>query len=145
MKKLFLTGIGFFLAMSLTFAQQITPEETATKVVTELTQKLTLNDEQQASVSTIVLDHTKAVDAIINDATVTPETKVEAANKLQTEADAKINALLTDEQKTAYQQIIAERPAIAVPAAPVEQTESTNEQTESKEESNNNLGENTQE
>ncbi|ULT28453.1 hypothetical protein KUH03_19020 [Sphingobacterium sp. E70] len=47
MKKLFLTSIGFFLAMTLLFAQQTTPEENATKVVTELVTKLTLNDEQK--------------------------------------------------------------------------------------------------
>ena len=60
MKKLFLTGIGFFLALSLTFAQQVTPEETATQVTTELTQKLSMTDEQKTAAYTITLDQAKA-------------------------------------------------------------------------------------
>ncbi|MGJ1382346.1 hypothetical protein [Sphingobacterium siyangense] len=98
MKKLFLAGIGFFLAMGLTFAQQAqtTPEENATKVVTELVTKLTLNDEQKTAVSTIVLDQEKAIAAVIQDSTTKVDVKKENIAKIQGESDTKIAQLLTD-------------------------------------------------
>ncbi|HAE66352.1 MULTISPECIES: hypothetical protein [Sphingobacterium] len=130
MKKLFLTGIGFFLAMSLTFAQQTTPEENATKVVTELVTKLTLNEEQKTAVSTIVLNQEKAIAAVIQDATATADAKKESITKIQGESDTKIAQLLTDEQKTAYQKYVTERPPVSIPATQekTEQNESGNGQ-----------------
>jgi len=128
MKKLFLAGIGFFLAMSLTFAQQATPEENATKVVTELVTKLTLNDEQKTAVSTIVLDQEKAIAAIIQDSTATVDAKKESIAKIQGASDNKIVQLLTDEQKAAYQKYVTERPPVNIPA--------TQETTEHKESGN---------
>ncbi|HAL50999.1 MULTISPECIES: hypothetical protein [Sphingobacterium] len=130
MKKLFLTGIGFFLAMSLTFAQQTTPEENATKVVTELVTKLTLNEEQKTAVSTIVLNQEKAIAAVIQDATATADAKKENITKIQGESDTKIAQLLTDEQKTAYQKYVTERPPVSIPATQekTEQNESGNGQ-----------------
>lgn len=115
MKKLFLAGIGFFLAMSLTFAQQTTPEENATKVVTELVTKLTLNDEQKTAVSTIVLDQEKAIAAIIQDSTATADAKKESIGKIQGASDNKILQLLTDEQKVFYQKYVTERPPVNIP------------------------------
>lgn len=126
MKKLFLTGIGFFLAMSLTFAQQSTPEENATKVVTELVTKLVLNDEQKTAVATIVLDQEKSVAALIQDSTTTADVKKENITKLQGESDGKIVQLLTEEQKVAFQKYVEERPALNIPA-PTEQKEHTTE------------------
>ncbi|WP_343320862.1 hypothetical protein [Sphingobacterium multivorum] len=130
MKKLFLTGIGFFLAMSLTFAQQTTPEENATKVVTELVTKLTLNEEQKTAVSTIVLNQEKAIAAVIQDATATADAKKESITKIQGESDTKIAQLLTDEQKTAYQKYVTDRPPVSIPATQekTEQNESDNGQ-----------------
>ncbi|WP_313264896.1 hypothetical protein [Sphingobacterium sp.] len=128
MKKLFLAGIGFFLAMSLTFAQQATPEENATKVVTELVTNLTLNDEQKTAVSTIVLDQEKAIAAIIQDSTATVDAKKESIAKIQGASDNKIVQLLTDEQKAAYQKYVTERPPVNIPA--------TQETTEHKESGN---------
>ncbi|WP_333625921.1 hypothetical protein [Sphingobacterium siyangense] len=126
MKKLFLAGIGFFLAMGLTFAQQTTPEENATKVVTELATKLTLNDEQKTAVSTIVLDQEKAIAAVIQDSTTKVDVKKENIAKIQGESDTKIAQLLTDEQKVAYQKYVTERPPVNIPA-----TQETTEQKES--------------
>ncbi|MGJ1436745.1 MULTISPECIES: hypothetical protein [Sphingobacterium] len=128
MKKLFLAGIGFFLAMGLTFAQQTqtTPEENATKVVTELVTKLTLNDEQKTAVSTIVLDQEKAIAAVIQDSTTKVDVKKENIAKIQGESDTKIAQLLTDEQKVAYQKYVTERPPVNIPA-----TQETTEQKES--------------
>lgn len=117
MKKLILTGIGFCLALSLTFAQQMTPEENAAKATTELVQKLNLNDEQKTAVSSILLDQAKAEETISKDSTSSMEAKSENLNKLQKEVDTKISQLLTEDQKTIYQKVIAERPAKAVPTA----------------------------
>ncbi|WP_313531882.1 hypothetical protein [Sphingobacterium multivorum] len=115
MKKLILTGIGFFLALSLTFAQQGTPEETAAKATTELVQKLNLNDEQKTAVSTILLDQVKTEQTITKDSSSSAEVKNEALNKLQSEVDTKVSQLLTEDQKALYQKIIAERPAKSAP------------------------------
>ena len=138
MKKLFLTGIGFFLAMSLTFAQQTTPEENTTKIVTELVTKLTLNDDQKAAISTIVLDQEKAVSAVLQDANSTADAKKESIAKLQGESDSKIAQVLTDEQKAAYQKYIEERPAVNIPATSTPPTtQETKEQNESGNEQSN--------
>lgn len=115
MKKLILTGMGLCLALSLTFAQQVTPEETAAKATTELVQKLNLNDEQKTAISSILLDQAKAEETILKDSTSTTAAKGEPLNKLQTEVDGKVSQLLTEDQKTIYQKVIAERPAKAVP------------------------------
>ncbi|MDM1296061.1 hypothetical protein HX021_17365 [Sphingobacterium sp. N143] len=130
MKKLFLTGIGFFLAMSLTFAQQATPEESASKIVTELVTKLTLNEEQKAAASAIILDQEKAISTIVQDSNTTAEVKKESIGKVQSESDSKIAQLLTDEQKAAFVKYIQERPAISIPVTQetTEQKESGNEQ-----------------
>jgi LysM repeat protein len=117
MKKLILTGIGFFLALSLTFAQQGTPEETAAKATTELVQKLNLSDEQRTAVSTILLDQAKTEQTITKDSSTSTQVKTESLNKLQSEVDTKVNQLLTEDQKSIYQKIIAERPAKSAPAA----------------------------
>jgi len=116
--------------MSLTFAQQTTPEENATKVVTELVTKLTLNEEQKTAVSTIVLNQEKAIAAVIQDATATADAKKESITKIQGESDTKIAQLLTDEQKTAYQKYVTERPPVSIPATQekTEQNESGNGQ-----------------
>lgn len=115
MKKLILTGMGLCLALSLTFAQQVTPEETAAKATTELVQKLNLNDEQKTAISSILLDQAKAEETILKDSASTTAAKGETLNKLQTEVDGKVSQLLTEDQKTIYQKVIAERPAKAVP------------------------------
>ena len=117
MKKLILTGIGFCLAFSLTFAQQGTPEEVAAKATTELVQKLNLNDEQKTAVSTILLDQAKAEQTIVKDSGSSAQAKSEALNKLQTEVDTKVSQLLTEDQKSLYQKVITERPAKAIPTA----------------------------
>ncbi|MDF2479023.1 MAG: hypothetical protein K0S24_4506 [Sphingobacterium sp.] len=116
MKKLISTGIGFFLALSLTFAQQGTAEETAAKATTELVQKLNLNDEQKTAVSSILLDQAKAEETVLKDSTATAAAKGEILNKLQAEVDSKVSQLLTEDQKNIYQKLIAERPAKSAPA-----------------------------
>ncbi|MDM1296060.1 hypothetical protein HX021_17360 [Sphingobacterium sp. N143] len=117
MKKLILTTIGYCLVLNLTFAQQATPEEIAIKATTELVQKLNLNDDQKAAVSSILLDQAKAEEEVLNDSSSSSEAKTESLNKLQTEIDGKVSQLLTEDQKSIYQKLIAERPSKAIPTA----------------------------
>lgn len=116
MKKLFLTGVSLLFALTLTFAQSGNPEDKAREKVTKLTEKLTLTDEQQTSVYDIVLEHAKAKQALKADATQSPEALAEAKNRLQETTDAQIKEKLSDEQKTLYDRIIAERPREEAPA-----------------------------
>ncbi|UZJ65190.1 hypothetical protein OKW96_02715 [Sphingobacterium sp. KU25419] len=101
--------------MTLTFAQQVTPEEHATQVTTELTQKLSLTDEQKTAAYTITLDQAKAEFALLGDTTATKEVLVEQINKLQAEADVKVDALLTEDQKELFKKVVEERPAKVIP------------------------------
>lgn len=129
MKKLFLTGISLLFALTLTFAQNANPEDKAKEKVTKLTEKLTLTDEQQTSIYDIVLEHVKAKQALKADASQSPEALAEAKSRLQETTDAQIKEKLSDEQKAAYDRIIADRPKEEAPAPatpitpPVEPTE----------------------
>ncbi|RZF60309.1 hypothetical protein [Sphingobacterium corticibacterium] len=116
MKKLFLTGISLLFALTLTFAQDANPEDKAREKVAKLTEKLTLTDEQQTSVYDIVLEHAKAKQALKADASQSPEALAEAKGRLQETTDAQIKEKLSDEQKTQYDRIIAERPQEETPA-----------------------------
>ncbi|QQT27581.1 hypothetical protein [Sphingobacterium spiritivorum] len=150
MKKLILTGIGFFLALGLTFAQAQqpqSPEDNAKQVVTVLTQQLTLTEEQQPTVYNATLEYAKAEQALLADNTASKEAKAEQITKLQAQTDAKIIEVLTDEQKPLFEKIVAERapvtipesapaevpatePSTTEPAQPVEQTQPTEQPTE---------------
>ncbi len=116
MKKLILTGLSFLFALTLTFAQDANPEDKAKEKVTKLTEKLTLTDEQQTSIYDIVLEHAKAKQALKADASQSPEALAEAKTRLQETTDAQIKEKLSDEQKTLYDRIIAERPQKETPA-----------------------------
>lgn len=133
MKKLLLTGLGFLLALNLTFAQQTSPEETAAQVTTELIQKLSLTDEQKTATYTINLEQAKAEAAVVQDTTKSKEELLAQLNKLQAEADVKINELLTEDQKELFKKVIAERPAKTIPEVvkpKEEQKENTEETTQ---------------
>ncbi|EFK60012.1 hypothetical protein [Sphingobacterium spiritivorum] len=153
MKKLVLTGIGFFLALGLTFAQAQqtqSPEDNAKQVVTVLTQQLTLTEEQQPTVYNATLEYAKAEQALLADNTASKEAKAEQIAKLQAQTDAKIIEVLTDEQKPLFEKIVAERAPVTIPesapaevpatepsttepvepAQPVEQTQPTEQPTE---------------
>jgi len=116
MKKLFLTSISLLFALTLTFAQDKSPEDKAKEKVAKLTEKLTLTDEQQTSIYDIVLEHAKAKQNLKADGTQSAEAKTQAKNRLQETADAQIKDQLSDEQKSQYDQIISERPKKETPA-----------------------------
>lgn len=111
MKKLILTGLSFLFALTLTFAQEGTPEEKAKETVETLTEKLTLTEEQRASIYNIVVEHKKAKWTLKSDTTLSADAIKEQAAGLTATADAKIIELLTEEQKPLYGQYIEERDA----------------------------------
>ncbi len=118
MKKLVLTGIGFFLAMGLTFAQveHKNPEEQAGTIVNTLNDQLAFSDEQKATIFTIVLEQTKQAYAVLGDSSVSDADALKKLTEIQKESDGRILPLLTEEQKTAFKQIISQRAAITLPA-----------------------------
>lgn len=120
MKKLFLTGLSLFCALTLTFAQS-NPEETAKVEVTTLTSTLTLTEDQSTEILPILVDGNKAKEAIKSDATLSPELLSEALNKQQATTDAQVAEKLTDEQKPLFETYVSERPKEEAPAAPATQ------------------------
>lgn len=108
MKKLILTGLSFLFAITLTFAQEITPETKAKETVTVLTEKLTLNDDQQKLVYDIILENNKANVALSTDTTLTAETLKEQISNLKTAAESKIAEVLTEDQKATFLKYLEE-------------------------------------
>ncbi|WP_140936995.1 hypothetical protein [Sphingobacterium lumbrici] len=111
MKKLILTGLSLLFAITLTFAQQGTPEEKTTEIVTKLTEKLILSEEQQASVYNIILELTTTKYALKADTTLSEDVVKKQISILTATADEKITELLTDEQKPEFAKYIEERNA----------------------------------
>lgn len=129
MKKLILTGIGFFLAVGLTFAQQTdkkNPEQTATEVVNALSEQLSFTDEQKATAFTITLEEAKQASALLADSSVSDADLLAQLNALQAQSDEKIAALLTEEQQEIFKKIVSERPAKVVPQREQAEDESGN-------------------
>jgi protein CpxP len=88
-----------------------TPEERATRMTTQLTEKLTLTADQQTKVKAIYLDQNDAMTkarAAAGDDRKAMRDKMTAAND---ESNAKITALLTDDQKKAFATYLEERKA----------------------------------
>ena len=111
MKKLILTGLSFLFAITMLFAQEINPENKAKETVTELTEKLTLTDDQQTAVYNIVLEKVNAKIAIKSDTTLSADVVKEQIQALTATANGKINDLLTDEQKPLFVQYLEEKMA----------------------------------
>lgn len=111
MKKLILTGLSLLFALTLTFAQEGTPEDKAKAKVEKITEKVTLTPEQQTAVYDIVLEHTKAKWALKADTTIAEDVAKQQAEALAASADAKIVETLTEEQKPLYAKYVEERKA----------------------------------
>ena len=111
MKKLILTGLSFLFAVTMLFAQEINPENKAKETVTELTEKLTLTEDQQTAVYNIVLEKVNAKIAVKADTTLSAEVVKEQIQALKATANGKINDLLTDEQKTLFIKYLEEKMA----------------------------------
>ncbi|MBD1429160.1 MULTISPECIES: hypothetical protein [Sphingobacterium] len=102
MKKLILTGLSFLFAITLTFAQDINPETKAKQKVDELTQVLTLNEDQQSAVFTIILEKVTATQAIKADTTLAADVAQQQLDAAQATAHQKISEQLTEDQKVAF-------------------------------------------
>lgn len=110
MKKLFLAVSAVLFSLTLTFAQEVNPEEKAKQTITEWTLQMNLTQEQQTQLYDLVLAHKKAKLAIKADTAQTDEAKkAEQIAALSAELDSKVDALLTEEQKPLYAKIVEER------------------------------------
>lgn len=109
MKKLILTGLSLLFAATLTFAQEINPENKAKEITIELTEKLSLTEQQQASIYVLVLDNTKLKLGLDADAQLPQEEKDKRLKEAQNTFLTKVSALLTNEQKEAFVQYLQQK------------------------------------
>lgn len=110
MKKLFLAVSAVLFSLTLTFAQEVNPEEKAKQTVTEWTSQLNLTQEQQTQIYDVVLEAKKAKLAIKADTAQTDEAKkAEQIAAITADLDSKVVGLLTEEQKPLYAKIVEAR------------------------------------
>nr|WP_121274134.1 hypothetical protein [Pedobacter schmidteae] len=86
-----------------------TPEERAQKMAEQLTKKLSLSEDQKTKVTAIYLDQAAAMKKVREEGKgdrAGMMAKMKTANE---ESDAKVNALLNDDQKKAFEAWKAER------------------------------------
>ena len=103
MKKLFLTGISLLFAVTLTFAQNTDVQQDARKKAAELTEKLQLTAEQQGSIHQIILEGLQQKETLKANNTISEDAKKETLKAGAKDKDAKIKAVLTEEQKAKYE------------------------------------------
>lgn len=85
------------------------PEERAERNTAQLTKKLNLTTDQQAKVKAIYLDQAAAMTKARTESKGDREGMMAKMKTMNEENDAKINALLTDDQKKAYSEWQTER------------------------------------
>lgn len=102
MKKIILTGVGLLFAATMTFAQQSDAETKTKEKVAVLTEKLTLNEEQQAAIYPIIFEKHQAKLALKADTTLSQDEIKQRMEQKGADAHTKILDLLTDEQKAIY-------------------------------------------
>jgi protein CpxP len=108
MKKLILVGCFVLGAVTMSFAQgrqQRSPEEQAKGLQTQL--KLT--DDQTTKITAIYATQATKRDSLMKAANGDRQAMMSAFRPMQEATNAKIQALLTDEQKDAYKKMMAER------------------------------------
>lgn len=113
MKKIIMAFVLFSGIAAFANAQgkKTTSAEKAQKAVDVLTQKLSLTAEQKVKVSAILLSQAKSQDSIRAEAGAGADMKSLRPKMMarQKASDKQINALLTEDQKTAYAALKAER------------------------------------
>ncbi|WP_316749512.1 hypothetical protein [Pedobacter gandavensis] len=112
-KLLMICGLLFSV---ITFAQaqdggrqKMTPEQRAQRSVEGLTKKLDLNEDQKTKATAIFLDQVAAMEKARAAGNTDKEARRAEMMKLSEETDAKIGAILTADQKKAYETYKAER------------------------------------
>lgn len=111
MKKLLLmlaliAGLGLFANAQ--DKAPVTPALKAAKQTKVLTQQLNLNNSQISKVNTVLLDQAKSLDSLKALKTTNDKKEQKYAHKLiRDQADAKLKAILTPEQKTKYVALVA--------------------------------------
>ena len=108
MKKLILTGLSFLFAITLTFAQDFNPETKAKEKVDELTQVLTLSEEQQTAIYTIVLEKVNAKHSLKADTTLAADVAKQQMNEIKAASHQKIAEQLTEDQKVIFAKYVEE-------------------------------------
>lgn len=108
MKKLILTGVGLFFAMTLAFAQETEAEQKSKEKVATLNEKLTLNEEQQAAIYPIVLSKHQTKLAVKADTTLSQDDAKQQIDKITAETNTKILDLLNEDQKEMYHKHLEE-------------------------------------
>ena len=116
MKKLFVICGLLFSVITFAHAQgggrmMGTPEERATKATTVLTDKLTLTADQQTKVKAILLDQNTQAAKAREEAGDDRQAARAKMMKIMEDNSAKIQSLLTDDQKKAYVSYLEERKA----------------------------------
>lgn len=104
MKKLIMTGVGLLFAATMTFAQQSDAETKTKAKVAVLTEKLTLNEEQQAAIYPIIFEKHQAKVTLKADTTLSQEEIKQRLEQSGADAHSKILDLLNEEQKAIYHQ-----------------------------------------
>ncbi|SMC97268.1 Spy/CpxP family protein refolding chaperone [Pedobacter nyackensis] len=107
MKKVLIICGLLFSVMTFAKAQDgarkmATPEERAERNATQLTKKLSLTEDQKAKVKAIFLDQATAMTKMREESKGDREAMMAKMKTANEESDAKINALLNDEQKKAF-------------------------------------------
>lgn len=86
-----------------------TPQERAHSSAMRMKKVLELNDAQTTQVEAVILSRIQAIDRINADASLTPEAKEAAIQKVRTDKDAELQKILTPQQYTRYQEMKNER------------------------------------
>jgi protein CpxP len=85
------------------------PQERAHSSALRMKKVLELSDAQTTQVEAVILSRIEAIDRINADATLTPEAKETAIQKVRTDKDAELQKVLTAQQYTRYQEMKSER------------------------------------
>jgi protein CpxP len=115
MKKLLIICGMLFSMVTFAHAQggrmMGTPEERATKTTAQLTEKLALTADQQTKVKAILLDQNAQMNKAREDAGEDRKAMRTKMMSMMQDNNAKINAVLTDDQKKAFAAYQEERKA----------------------------------
>jgi protein CpxP len=77
--------------------------------VQRLSKALNLTDDQKGQIKAVLVDNMKRMQAMREDSTIAPEDRRAKAMTMREETTTKIKALLNDDQKVQYDQILAEQ------------------------------------